>query len=46
MRRKIAFLPTAFDDFNWWAKENKLRQPSLWGSAEELPEAMEDSEYH
>jgi len=42
MRRKIAFLPTAFDDFHWWAKENNLRQPSLWGSDEELPEAMED----
>ena len=21
--RRIAFLPTVFDDFNWWAKENK-----------------------
>jgi hypothetical protein len=42
MRRKIAFLPAAFDDFNWWAKENNLRQPSLWGSDEELSEAMED----
>jgi toxin YoeB len=21
--RKIAFLPTAFDDFNWWAAEDK-----------------------
>jgi hypothetical protein len=42
MRRKIGFLPMAFDDFNWWAKDNNLRQPLLWGSNEELPEAMED----
>ncbi len=21
--RRIAFLPTAFDDFNWWARQNK-----------------------
>jgi toxin YoeB len=23
MRRKIAFLPMAFDDFTWWATEDK-----------------------
>ena len=23
MRRKLAFLPAAFDDFDWWATEDK-----------------------
>jgi hypothetical protein len=35
MRRKIAFLPTALDDFNWWATEDRkihVREEGAFGA--------------